>query len=76
MNLPYKGKDKRCIICKKVKTIDKFYIRITDAGTRTLKSECKECSNKSSRIWQEKNLEHYRNYQKEYRLRNREEKKV
>jgi hypothetical protein len=61
------GMTKECSKCKEVKPIDEFSIQI---GSRR-KRECKGCTARRVRAWQESNKDKTKQYSRSYQIRNR-----
>jgi len=61
-------KFKTCSKCNKKKSILKFYFR---KDIQNYRADCRECVQAKRRIWEKNNLDHYREYHKKYRLKNR-----
>lgn len=51
---------KKCITCDEIKPEDNFYFKDKKSDTR--RSSCKDCHNKKTRNWQNKNREKVREY--------------
>ena len=49
------GKFLRCVVCKKIKALDDFYVSIRNKSGR--RGECIECSRKKNKEWETKNKE-------------------